>query len=96
VRPQSVGVGRQNELRESADDEGYAEPCLRTGVGRARSGAGAALVDDPDQLVEKLEEYRQVGVDAFILSGYPHMIECDLVAEHILPRIAHGPLKPGM
>jgi alkanesulfonate monooxygenase len=93
---QSVGVGRQNDLREGADDDGYAEACLWTGVGRARSGAGAALVGDPDQLVEKLEEYRQVGVDAFILSGYPHMAECDLVAEHILPRIAHAPLKPGM
>lgn len=91
---QSAGVSRQNELRDSADDDGYAEPNLWTGVGRARSGAGAAIVGDPDQVVAKLEAYREVGIDAFILSGYTHIAECDLVARHVLPRIAHAPLKP--
>lgn len=90
----SAGVSRQNELRDSADDDGYAEPNLWTGVGRARSGAGAAIVGDPDQVVAKLEAYREVGIDAFILSGYTHIAECDLVADHVLPRIAHAPLKP--
>lgn len=90
----SAGVSRQNELRDSADDDGYAEPNLWTGVGRARSGAGAAIVGDPDQVVAKLEAYREVGIDAFILSGYTHIAECDLVARHVLPRIAHAPLKP--
>ena len=90
----SVGVSRQAELRDTADDDGYAEPNLWTGIGRARSGAGAALVGDPDQIVSKIEAYREVGIDAFILSGYPHIDECDLVAEHVLPRIEHGPLKP--
>jgi alkanesulfonate monooxygenase len=88
----SVGVSRQSELREGADDEGYAEANLWTGVGRARSGAGAAIVGDPDQVVAKLEAYRDVGIDAFILSGYPHIDECNLVAEHVLPRIEHGGL----
>ena len=88
----SVGVARQSELREAADDEGYAEANLWTGVGRARSGAGAAIVGDPDQVVAKLEAYRDVGIDAFILSGYPHIAECDLVAQHVLARIAHGGL----
>ena len=91
---QSVGVSRQNELREGADDDGYAEPNLWTGVGRARSGAGAAIVGDPDQVVAKLRSYHDVGVDAFILSGYPHMTECDLVAQHVLPNIEHRALKP--
>ena len=90
----SVGVQRQAELRESASEDGYVAPNLWTGVGRARSGAGAAMVGDPDQLVARLEEYREVGVEAFILSGYPHIAECDLVAEHVLPRLDHGPLKP--
>jgi alkanesulfonate monooxygenase len=89
----SVGVSRQSELREGADDEGYAEANLWTGVGRARSGAGAAIVGDPDQVVAKLEAYRDVGIDAFILSGYPHIDECDLVAQHVLPRIEHGKLS---
>ena len=63
-----------------------------TGVGRARSGAGAAIVGDPDQVVAKLNAYREVGIDAFILSGYPHIAECELVGEHVLPRIRHAPL----
>jgi alkanesulfonate monooxygenase len=86
----SVGVKRQTELRDLADDEGYVGRHLWTGIGRARSGAGAAIVGDPDQVVAMLQSYRDVGVDAFILSGYPHLAECDLVAEHVLPRIPHG------
>ncbi len=88
----SLGVGRQAELRETADDDGYAEANLWTGIGRARSGCGAAIVGDPDQVLAKLEEYRQAGIDAFILSGYPHAAECDLFARHVLPRLQHRPL----
>lgn len=91
---QSAGVSRQNELREGADDEGYAEPNLWTGVGRARSGAGAAIVGDPDQVLAKLRAYQAVGIDAFILSGYTLIGECDLFAEHVLPHIEHAPYKP--
>ena len=54
----SVGVQRQAALRESATDDGYVEANLWTGVGRARSGAGAAIVGDPDQVVAKLHAYR--------------------------------------
>jgi len=90
----SVGVARQSALRSDADSDGYAEPNLWTGIGRARSGAGAALVGDPDQIVAKLEAYRQVGIDAFVLSGYTHIDECDLMAEYVLPRIEHAPLRP--
>lgn len=90
----SVGVSRQSDLRKTADDDGYAEANLWTGIGRARSGAGAAIVGDPDQVVAKLEAYRAAGVDAFILSGYTHDAECDLVAKHVLPAIDHAPLRP--
>ncbi len=91
---QSAGVSRQNELREGADNDGYAEANLWTGVGRARSGAGAAIVGDPEQVVAKLKAYQEVGVEAFILSGYTHTAESDLVAEHVLPNIEHSALKP--
>lgn len=89
----SVGVARQSALRESADGEGYAEPHLWTGIGKARSGAGAAIVGNPDQVAAKLNEYADIGVDAFILSGYPHIAECDLFAELVLPQLDHGPLS---
>lgn len=90
----SAGVSRQNELRESSGDDGYAEANLWTGVGRARSGAGAAIVGDPDQVKAKLEAYRAVGIDAFILSGYTLIGECDLFARHVLSDIDHAPYKP--
>jgi alkanesulfonate monooxygenase len=88
----SAGVHAQAMLRENAAEDGYAEPCLWTGIGRARSGCGAALVGDPDQILGKLQRYREMGIEAFILSGYPHAAEADLVARHILPRIDHAPL----
>ncbi|MBL8773625.1 MAG: LLM class flavin-dependent oxidoreductase [Phenylobacterium sp.] len=88
----SVGVQAQAALRESAADDGYAEPNLWTGVGRARSGCGAAIVGDPDQVLAKLNDYRDMGIEAFILSGYPHAAEADLFARHVLPRLEHGPL----
>ena len=88
----SAGVQAQAALREGASDDGYAEPHLWTGVGRARSGCGAAIVGDPDQVLAKLNDYRAMGIEAFILSGYPHAAEADLFARHVLPRIEHGPL----
>ena len=90
----SVGVQRQASLREAASDDGFVEEALWTGVGRARSGAGAAIVGDPDQVVAKIRAYQDAGVGAFILSGYTHLAECDLVAQHVLPNIEHAPLKP--
>ena len=89
----SAGVARQGELREAADDDGYAEDHLWTGIGRARSGAGAAIVGDPDQVRAKLDAYRDVGIDAFILSGYPHQRECDRFARLVLDDYPHRPLS---
>jgi len=89
---QSAGVQRQAALRESAGSEGYVEDNLWTGIGRARSGCGAAIVGDPDQVLAKLNAYRAEGIEAFILSGYPHAAEADLFARHVLPRLEHGPL----
>ncbi len=88
----STGVRRQAELRDESDDEGYVDRHLWTGVGRARSGAGAAIVGDPDQVRERIRELHTAGIDAFILSGYPHVAECDLFARHVLARLDHGPL----
>ena len=90
----SVGVNRQNELRDSSDHDGFVEDNLWTGIGRARSGAGAAIVGDPDQVLAKLRAYQDVGIDAFILSGYTLIGECDLFARYVLPEIEHRPYKP--
>ena len=88
----SVGVQRQAQLRESADRDGFAEEGLWTGIGRARSGAGAAIVGDPDQVAAKLDAYAEGGIDAFILSGYPHIAECDLFGRLVLETMPHRKL----
>jgi alkanesulfonate monooxygenase len=89
----SAGVARQADLRGRSDADGYVEDNLWTGVGRARSGCGAAIVGDPDQVLAKINAYRAEGIEAFILSGYPHAAEADLFARHVLPRLDHGPLS---
>ncbi len=83
----TLGVALQAQAREASDDEGFVEPNLWTGVGRARSGCGAAIVGNPDQVVEKIHRYMDMGMRAFIFSGYPHLEECKLFAEHVLPRL---------
>jgi len=98
IREQSLdaknyGVQRQQELRGAADGDGFVEENLWTGIGRARSGCGAAIVGTPDQVLAKLRAYQAEGIEAFILSGYPHMQEADLFARHVLPHIQHGPLE---
>jgi alkanesulfonate monooxygenase len=83
----SAGVQRQDALREQADPFGYIEDHVWSGIGRARSGCGSAIVGDPDQVYAKLQAYMDLGMRAFILSGYPHLDECDLFAKHVLPRL---------
>lgn len=89
----NFGVQRQQELRTAADGDGFVEENLWTGIGRARSGCGAAIVGTPDQVLAKLRAYQAEGIEAFILSGYPHAAECDLFSRHVLPHIEHGPLS---
>ena len=90
----SVGVARQAQLRADSTDDGFVEDHLWTGIGRARSGCGAAIVGDPDQVAAKLQRYIDMGMDAFILSGYPHLDECERFGRLVLPRLDHGPLQP--
>ena len=83
----SLGVSLQSSLRDQSDRHGYAEPHLWTGIGRARSGCGAALVGTPEQIVEKINRYQKMGIRAFIFSGYPHYQECELFAKLVLPHL---------
>lgn len=89
----NYGVQRQQELRGAAGGDGFVEDNLWTGVGRARSGCGAAIVGNPDQVIAKLRAYQDAGMEAFILSGYPHVNECDMFARYVLPQLQHGPLE---
>jgi len=89
----NYGVQRQQELRGAAGGDGFVEENLWTGISKARSGCGAAIVGTPDQVLAKLRAYQAEGIEAFILSGYPHMQEADMFARYVLPHIQHGPLQ---
>jgi alkanesulfonate monooxygenase len=83
----SLGVSHQAKARELADKYGYVEPHLWTGVGRARSGCGAALVGSTDQVMSEIEAYQKMGIRAFIFSGYPHIDECQHFGSRVLPNL---------
>ncbi len=83
----SLGVSHQARARELADQFGYVEPHLWTGIGRARSGCGAALVGSTDQVLSEIEEYKKMGIRAFIFSGYPHIDECKSFGQRVLPEL---------
>lgn len=83
----SLGVSHQARARELADKFGYVEPNLWTGIGRARSGCGAALVGSTDRVLSALEEYQKMGIRAFILSGYPHLDEAEHFGTKVLPQM---------
>ena len=91
----SVGVRRQAELREASDGDGFIEDNLWTGIGKARSGCGAAIVGTPQQVAAKIRRYQELGIDAFILSGYPHRDEATRFASTVMPLLAHAPLSFG-
>jgi alkanesulfonate monooxygenase len=83
---QSAGVLRQDALR-AASNTLYIEPHLWSGIGLARSGCASAIVGSPEQVLAKLQRYMDMGIRSFILSGYPHLEECDLFAKHVLPKL---------
>ncbi|MDF1777916.1 MAG: LLM class flavin-dependent oxidoreductase [Rhizobiaceae bacterium] len=83
----SLGVSHQAKNRELANLEGYIEPNLWTGIGRARSGCGAALVGSTDQVLSQIEDYKKMGIRAFIFSGYPHLDECESFGKRVLPQL---------
>ena len=81
----SEGVRRQDALRAAASDDGFAEAALWTGIGVARSGVGAAITGSTEQVVDKIRDYAALGIDAFILSGYPLDDEAERVGRTVLP-----------
>ena len=84
----SLGVSHQARARELADQFGYVERHLWTGIGRARSGCGAAIVGSADQVLSEIEAYRKMGIRAFIFSGYPHIDEARHFGRLVLPELA--------
>ncbi len=86
----SEGQRRMAELVKSSPETLEVSPNLWTGIGLVRSGAGTALVGDPQTVAARILEYADLGIDSFILSGYPHLEEAYRVKELLFPLL---PLK---
>jgi len=85
ARFDSVGQQRMAKLHGGRRDKLEISPNLWAGVGLVRGGAGTALVGSPEQVAARMRDYMALGIDRFILSGYPHLEECYRFAELVFP-----------
>ncbi|MEH2069628.1 MAG: FMNH2-dependent alkanesulfonate monooxygenase [Nostoc sp.] len=90
ARMDSVGQRRMTQLHHGSQEALEISPNLWAGVGLVRGGAGTALVGDPQTVAARILEYANLGIESFILSGYPHLEEAYRVAELVFP---HLPLE---
>jgi alkanesulfonate monooxygenase len=81
----SVGQRRMAALHGGRRDQLEVSPNLWAGVGLVRGGAGTALVGDPETVAARMREYQDLGIETFILSGYPHLEESYRFAELVFP-----------
>ncbi|YAL82751.1 LLM class flavin-dependent oxidoreductase [Dermacoccaceae bacterium W4C1] len=85
---QSEGQRRMTELHRGDVSNLEVSPNLWAGVGLVRGGAGTALVGSYTEVADRIEEYHDLGLDHFILSGYPHLEETYFVGEGLRPELA--------
>ncbi|MEW2420516.1 LLM class flavin-dependent oxidoreductase [Streptomyces nigra] len=88
ARSESEGQRWMLALHGGRADDLEIHPNLWAGIGLVRGGAGTALVGSHDEVAERIEEYHALGIDEFVLSGYPHLEEAYWFGENVLPRLA--------
>ncbi|WP_432009500.1 LLM class flavin-dependent oxidoreductase [Streptomyces bacillaris] len=91
-RSESEGQRRMLELHGGGRDGLEIHPNLWAGIGLVRGGAGTALVGSHAEVAERIREYQALGIDEFVLSGYPHLEEAYWFGEGVLPRLAEAGL----
>jgi alkanesulfonate monooxygenase len=87
----SEGERRQQQMRSSGGngkDDLVVAPNLWAGIGKARVGVGTALVGSGENVAKRLQEYAGLGIDTFILSGYPHLEEAQRFGRYVMPHVA--------
>ena len=82
---QSEGQRRMVALHNGRMDALEVSPNLWAGIGLVRGGAGTALVGSHEEVADRIAEYHELGIDEFILSGYPHLEEAYRVGEGVMP-----------
>ncbi len=87
ARTDSVGQHRMASLHNGKRENLEISPNLWAGVGLVRGGAGTALVGDGPTVAARINEYAGLGIDSFILSGYPHLEEAYKVGELLFPHL---------
>ena len=92
---QSVGQQRMLDLHRGTSTDLEISPNLWAGVGLVRGGAGTALVGSHAQVADRIAEYHELGIDEFVLSGYPHLEEVYRVGEGLLPELDRRGLLAG-
>jgi alkanesulfonate monooxygenase len=88
ARSESEGQRRMIELHGGSRDGLVVSPNLWAGVGLVRGGAGTALVGSHREVADRIQEYAALGIEEFILSGYPHLEEAYWFGEGVLPELA--------
>jgi alkanesulfonate monooxygenase len=102
ARTDSEGERRQMEMRKrAAEQNGGGEslvlaPNLWAGIGKARLGVGTALVGSGENVAKRLQEYADLGIDTFILSGYPHLEEAQRFGQYVMPHFAGKKTEAGV
>jgi alkanesulfonate monooxygenase len=85
---ESEGQRRMLELNGGSKDGLEIHPNLWAGVGLVRGGAGTAMVGSYAEVADLVETYAELGIEEFVLSGYPHLEEAYWFGEGVLPELA--------
>ena len=96
LKTQSVGQRRQFDLHGGDLSKLEIHPNVWAGIGLVRGGVGTALVGSYEEVADRIVEYHKLGIDAFIMSGYPHLEEAYWFGEGVMPILRERGYLPAL